>query len=208
MIAIAAFADVFAVLAKRLRADVDELDIRVYYDALCDLEPELLQAAADRLGSTVVDVDGKAWFPKAPEWRSTARQIEQEWLDLQRARLRGLPAPLCRGCYDTGFVRDEQTNTVTPCECRHLRREELLGRRPLPALPPPSDVQPLSRDDAATLRRELELRLRKPITIKPMPHATRARLDHNTRRANLREAIASIAAALTRKRPTKTGDEP
>jgi hypothetical protein len=56
---------------------------------------------------------------------------------LQQAAIRqrlkaGLP-PLCAGCEDTGWARLED-DRVKPCDCRRLRRLEILGRRPMPEL--------------------------------------------------------------------------
>lgn len=122
------FADIFALLAVQLRqTDADEVTIRAYFKALQDIEPELLAMAATRLADTA------EWFPKTSEWREAAARIERERTDELAARLRKLPKPLCSACDDTGWARVGEG--VSKCDCRTLRRLEVLGRRPMPALP-------------------------------------------------------------------------
>lgn len=129
------FADVFALLALQLQAThADEAMGRAYHAALQDIEPELVKMAADRLGRHALNAQGEAWFPKAPEWRAMARKVEQDRADLQRAILRNLPGRLCLACDDTGWSRNPETNRVSRCDCVDLRRLEVLGRRPMPAL--------------------------------------------------------------------------
>lgn len=124
------FAEIFALLAVQLRfADADEATIRGYFEALKDLEPELVAMAAKKFGASA------EWFPKASEWRESVHLIEHQRTEELRAHLRRLPAYLCTGCQDTGWAHDEATNSVSPCGCRRLRRLEVLGRRPWPALP-------------------------------------------------------------------------
>lgn len=131
------FEGVFSPLAIQLRAsDVDEATIRAYFRALEDVDLELLRLAATNLARTA------HFFPKSSEWRDAATQIEKSrQLELsERLRAwhrRGLE--LCYGCGDTGWVRDETTNAVRRCECQDMRRLEVLGRRPLPALPAARD---------------------------------------------------------------------
>jgi hypothetical protein len=137
---LAEFAPVFAVLAKQLRAtDADEMDIRAYYAALRDVPLELVQMAAHemgRSGGARVGED-RHWFPKASEWRERVARVERRRLEQQQHVLRqralaGL-SPLCSACEDTGWsARD---GGVVPCGCRKLRRLEVLGRQPMPALP-------------------------------------------------------------------------
>lgn len=133
------FSQVFALLAVQLRhTDVDAATIRAYYKILQDLEPEFVAIAADRFAhGAAIDEHGKAWFPKAPEWRAMVRLIDKERTEAYRALLRKLPTPLCQACEDTGW---RPVNTLigkrfTTCECRELRRLEVLGRRPKPQLP-------------------------------------------------------------------------
>lgn len=129
------FSPIFALLAVQLRAtDADEATIRGYYQALKDLEPEFVAEAAQRLARTV-DEDGKSWFPKAPEWRAAASKVEVDRQEQQRAYLRKLRTPLCLACGDTGWADVEDGPYVRKCSCRTLRRLEVLGRRPYPALP-------------------------------------------------------------------------
>lgn len=126
------FAPMFATLAIQLREkDADVATARGYFIALKDLEPEFVALAATRLATTA------EWFPKTPEWRAMARTIERERTDEVKARLRKLPTPLCLACDDTGFRPAEGlfTGRVIACECRELRRLEVLGRRPMPQLP-------------------------------------------------------------------------
>jgi hypothetical protein len=128
------FTDVFAPLAIQLRAtDADEATIRVYYAALKDLELEFVQMAATTLATKA------EWFPKTSEWREAAVIEEINRLGLQKARIMArqkacLP-PLCAACDDTGWRRSMIETAVVKCECRHMRRLEVLGRRPMPALP-------------------------------------------------------------------------
>jgi tRNA(Ile2) C34 agmatinyltransferase TiaS len=128
-----AFLQAFTRLAVALREkDPDVLMMRVYFDALQDIEIELLLLAAERLMTTA------EWFPKVSEWRAAARQGEAERVELQRILLRKRAAPLCPTCGDTGWA-DGAEGRVRPCPCRDERRLEVLGRRPWPALPPPTD---------------------------------------------------------------------
>jgi hypothetical protein len=101
--------------------------LRVFFEALQDLEIEFVVSAAERL------VRG-TWFPKVGEWRNAAITVADERRQAQRAFLRKLPAPLCDACADTGWVRDAR-NCVSRCVCSEQRRLEILGRRPWPALP-------------------------------------------------------------------------
>jgi hypothetical protein len=133
-----AFAAAFGGLCLALREkEPDAPQLRIYFEALKDLDVELVTAAAEHLVKH--GAGDRAWFPKAPEWRTVVETIERQRYDEQKARIRerlraGLP-PLCLACNDTGFARDEAKNRVTPCDCRKLRRLEVLGRRPMPALP-------------------------------------------------------------------------
>jgi thiamine pyrophosphate-dependent acetolactate synthase large subunit-like protein len=131
------FADMFALLAVQLRQiDADEAVIRSYYEALRELEPEFLKAAARRLSLQA------EWFPKTSEWRAAAEAIRRERIEAQRRHLRRASRPLCRVCDDTGWEsvdvveRGRSIRRVTPCACREQRRRELLGHAPPPALPP------------------------------------------------------------------------
>lgn len=134
------FSAIFVVLANQLQfADADEARIRAYYLALKDLEPEFVAMAAQRMGqhggSITTKVDQSPhWFPKTSEWRVEAAKVEHERTAALRAVLRKLLTPLCAACDDTGWDRT-QDDRVVPCECRKLRRLEVLGRRPFPALP-------------------------------------------------------------------------
>ena len=131
------FARMFSLLAVQLRyTDADEAMILGYYEALEDLEPEFVKAAADRLALQA------EWFPKTSEWRAAAGAIRRERIEAQRQHLRRASRPLCRVCDDTGWApvdmveHGRSIRRVTPCGCREQRRRELLGHAPLPALPP------------------------------------------------------------------------
>lgn len=134
------FSKIFSILAVQLRAtDSDAATIRAYFVALQDLEVEFVAMAAQRMGRDGGAQVRKAtespyWFPKAPEWRVEAAKVEHERLAELKARIRKLPQPLCMACDDSGWDRG-QDDRVVPCECRELRRLEVLGRRPMPALP-------------------------------------------------------------------------
>lgn len=151
-----AFVQAFTRLATALREPpADAAILRVYFDGLTVFEVELVVAAAERL------MTESTWFPKLSEWRAMAGKIEAERVEAQRAVLRNLPAPLCAICDDTGWapvgvgltvgskVRAGAVaaERVEPCACRHRRRSELLGRRPLP--PPPESMP--EGDGGATL---------------------------------------------------------
>lgn len=128
------FSPIFATLAMQLRAqDVTEITARGYFKALSDLEPEFVAMAATRLATSA------EWFPKTSEWLALARKIEREREDQLKALLRKLPEPLCVACEDTSWDRTKGV-VVVPCACRKLRRLEVLGRRPMPELPPASEV--------------------------------------------------------------------
>lgn len=123
------FADVFAMLAKQLRAtDADQADIECYFKALADLEIEFVQMAAERLSQTA------EWFPKTSEWRQAARLIEHQRVNLQRSLLQNRAERLCLACDDTGWAVNPRTNRAARCDCQELRRLEVLGRRPMPQL--------------------------------------------------------------------------
>lgn len=132
------FSQLFAVLAIQLgKSDADEATIRAYFKAMDDLDVELVALAADSMAKRggSVDAENPHWFPKASEWRARVEWVEQRRTDELRARLRKLPAPMCQSCADTGWRLDEADNRVYRCECLRLRRLEILGRRPMPALP-------------------------------------------------------------------------
>jgi hypothetical protein len=138
------FSGMFALLAVQLRAtDADEATMRGYYAALKDLEPEFLQMAAQRMSLSA------EWFPKSSEWRVMARTIEHERTADLKARLRKLPTPLCRACDDTGWTPTGEPPRYRVCECQSMRRLEILGRRPLPALP---DASPIVDEPQAIAR--------------------------------------------------------
>jgi hypothetical protein len=122
------FANIFAALAVQLRqTDADEATIRSYYEALKDVEPEFIAMAAQDLARTA------EWFPKTSEWREAAMRVEAARTGELRARLRKLHEPLCTACSDTGWEMVD--GRVKRCNCATLRRLEVLGRRPMPALP-------------------------------------------------------------------------
>lgn len=165
------FATAMAKLAVALRELApDVVQMRIYFEALQDLELEFVTEAAERL------MVNAAWFPKVSEWRAAAVHVERERLDAQRAFLRRLPAPLCAACTDTGWKPDG--DGVRQCECRQQRRLELLGRRPWPALPEGQAVSSAHDDGALTdadivaARARLE-QLGLKLGIRAMPDAGR-----------------------------------
>lgn len=124
-----AFAQAFNRLCVALREkEPDAVQMRVYFEGLKALELEFIVAAGDALAMSA------AWFPKLPEWRAAAAKVETDRVDQQRAILRKLKEPLCRQCDDHGWARNA-AGAVSPCACRHERRLEVLGRRPMPLLP-------------------------------------------------------------------------
>lgn len=128
-----AFAQAFSGLCFALREkEPDAVQMRTYFKALDDFDVELVAAAAERMAASA------EWFPKAPEWRACVVKIETERIALQRdvirkRRIAGEP-PLCAACDDTGFTENE-AHRFRRCDCRDMRRLEILGRRPMPALP-------------------------------------------------------------------------
>lgn len=138
------FAQMFALLAVQLRfSDADEATIRGYYEAVKDLEPEFVAMAAERMGKQggAFDGDNRHWFPKSSEWRTLAGTIEGERAELVAKHVREYhkvaKAPLCAVCDDSGWqaITDGSVSRWRHCECRRLRRLEVLGRRPMPLLP-------------------------------------------------------------------------
>jgi hypothetical protein len=123
------FAGVFAVLSVQLTFEADEPTIRGYYESMKDLELEFVRWAAEGFGRV-----GDGWFPKAPVWRTAALKVEADRTEELKALLRKRTKPLCLACGDTTWARDETTNAVKRCDCAKLRRLEILGRRPMPAL--------------------------------------------------------------------------
>lgn len=125
------FSQIYAVLALQLAApNPDNAAIRAYYRVLKDCEPALLQLAAEELSKTA------AWFPKSSEWLKATVAIKQARLSSQRETLRQLHRrglELCEHCSDTGWTRDASDH-VSQCACQELRRAEIVGVKPLPAL--------------------------------------------------------------------------
>lgn len=140
-----AFFGAFATLCKALREkDPDAPQVRIYFDALKDLDLELVQMAAVELAKAA------QWFPKTSEWREMARKVERQQLLEQNERLRKLHLAdqyLCTRCDDTGMARGDD-NRYGPCACRKLRRMEVLGLRPMPEPPaalPAGDPEQIER---------------------------------------------------------------
>lgn len=129
-----AFASAVARLALGLREkEPDAAQMRIYFDAMKDLDVEMVTAAAETL------MRSSEWFPKTSEWRAMAQKVEADrTLELEarlRKRMRAGEPPLCGECDDTGWYFKTATNRYARCACRDLRRLEILGRRPMPALP-------------------------------------------------------------------------
>lgn len=142
------FSKVFVLLAVQLRfTDADEATIRGYFKALSDVEPELIALAAERFArGAALNEQGEAWFPKAPEWRAMAMKVQRDrGLELDAIIRKRLQAGqvLCNDCEDTGWRLVGAR--YRGCPCREMRRLEILGRRPMPALPsePASDATQL-----------------------------------------------------------------
>src|SRR5262249_18058335 len=148
------------------------------------------------------------WFPKTSEWRVMAGRIEAERIDQQRATLRKLPTPLCARCDDSGWVAEPAARAtrllVRPdaagkpsivavendaprrrCACQTLRRQEVLGVRPMPALPPAPGVDadgPLTVGQSATAIAALKRR-GLALVLRAMPKASavmNADVDHES----------------------------
>lgn len=130
-----AFAQAMSRLCVALREkEPDVAQYRVYYETLAEHEIEFVVEAARQLQHRA------QWFPKASEWSELARQIETATLEKQRDLLRKADAPLCAECDDTWWKPLQVVENglpvrrVTRCECQAQRRQELLGRAPLPQL--------------------------------------------------------------------------
>jgi len=135
---LAQFTEIFVLLAVQLRfTDADEATIRGYFKALSDVEPELIAMAAQRFAhGASINADGQAWFPKAPEWRAMTVKVEKDRGDELAGIIRKrhlVNEVLCRACEDTGWAL--AGDRYRPCMCRDVRKLEILGRRPMPALP-------------------------------------------------------------------------
>lgn len=128
------FADVFAPLAIQLRhPDADIVTISTYYEALKDLDVEFVQMAAVNLAKR------SQWFPKTSEWRYEAERIEVERAMELRDRLRKLPEPQCVICRDTQMAQ-QADGRYGRCVCVAYKRDQILGKAPMPALPEASNA--------------------------------------------------------------------
>lgn len=128
-----AFAKAMATLALALREkEPDAAQMRVYFKALSALEIEFIVAAADTLASS------SQWFPKTSEWHTAAQRIERDrvaQLAVVLLKRRKNGQPLCNDCEDTCWRQNPATQRYERCSCADMRRLEVLGRRPMPALP-------------------------------------------------------------------------
>ena len=97
-----AFLQALARLAVALREpEPDVVQLRVFFEAMKDLDVELIAMAATQLAKE------SAWFPKTSEWRAMAAKIERKRTEELRALQRKLPEPLCLACEDTGWTRSD-----------------------------------------------------------------------------------------------------
>lgn len=148
------FVEIFALLAVQLQfSGADEATTKGYFKALSDLELELVAFAAQRFARGQLNAQGEAWFPKAPEWRAMAGKVEQDRTYqlsevIRKRRITGAD-PLCGECQDTTWVFMQAANRYRRCACRELRRLEILGRRPLPALPEAEAVSDPTQESRA-----------------------------------------------------------
>jgi hypothetical protein len=123
-------------LAVALREkELDLVQMQIYFEALSDLDVELVIAASRTLEQRAT------WFPKTSEWRDAVEGIRRERIQAQRDWLRKAPRPLCPTCDDTSWEvltlveKGVPVRRVRPCACREQRRQELLGNIAVPALP-------------------------------------------------------------------------
>ena len=125
------FSAIYSVLGLQLQAaDPSIVAVRAYYRVLQNIEPALLQLAAEQLAAT------SRWFPKSSEWLKTALAIKQARLSSQRDMIQQLHRrgiELCERCRDTGWVSDA-ADRVSRCPCQELRHAEIVGAKPLPGL--------------------------------------------------------------------------
>jgi hypothetical protein len=134
-----AFAQAFARLAVAFPEKVDAVDVTVYLNGLIQHEIEFVIAAAELL------IRG-SWFPKVGIWHQQAAKVELERIAEQRALLARRDSPQCEKCSDTSWALVD--GRVHPCECRQIRRLEVLGRRP--ALPDQRQVPDATTPDRTT----------------------------------------------------------
>jgi hypothetical protein len=162
-----AFAQVLAHLHVALGGSVPDVVLaHVYFRALMDREIEFIVMAAEQL------MLNAKWFPKTSEWRAAAVKVEADRLEAQRKLLRESPTRLCVECEDSGWAADI-SGRVHRCACQRLRRLELLGRRPWPALPAVASDKSddVSHAEAAEMKVQIELRTGRIITPRSMPKA-------------------------------------
>lgn len=144
-----AFLQAFNRLAVALKEAQDEtgVTLRVYFDALADLEIEFVVAAVPVLLR-------EAWFPKTGEWWRTAHTIRLERVRAQRERMLQSPTPWCDACGDSGWKpvrlvrRGQPISGVERCACVAQRYQELLGHAEMPALSPGPVEPPTARQIA------------------------------------------------------------
>lgn len=125
------FSALYSVLGLQLQsADPSIVAVRAYYRVLQNIDPALLQLAAEQLAATA------RWFPKSSEWLKAAVAIRQARLLSQQEMIRQLHRrgiELCERCRDTGWISDA-ADRVSPCPCQDMRRAEIVGAKPLPIL--------------------------------------------------------------------------
>lgn len=134
------FAQSMAALCVAFGKESDAALFKVYAKALKDLEIEFLERAAMKIAQE------SKFFPKPSEWREAAEWIRKARLDDQKLRMRmrvraGLP-PLCSACNDVRWVAcGDPHRRFRACDCVKLRWLEVLGRMPMPALPPGPEME-------------------------------------------------------------------
>jgi len=165
-----AFARTMARLAVALREPAPDVAmLQVYFVALKDREIEFLVMAAEQL-----TIDAK-WFPKTSEWHAAALKVEADRRRALDELQRKSVVRLCEACEDTGW-RQTDDGRARRCECRHLRRDELLGRRPWPALPArivPDD--PITDGDVTSIAETIQARTGVKLTPRAIPSTWRTR---------------------------------
>lgn len=108
------FLPVFNRLCVALREPVDDSGVTqsVYYEALQDLEGELLQAGAAKL----MTEPGRRFFPTSAEWRTASNHAARD-----RSRALALPGRTepwrheCASCHDTGWIQHLECDGGSIC---------------------------------------------------------------------------------------------
>lgn len=97
-----AFAEVMGVLARQLRAELDESTVRDYYTALSRYPLDALRTAQEAFSRE----PGRKWMPTTGEWSEKASWCQMEAIRKAMPPARETPwRDECAECGDTGWIR-------------------------------------------------------------------------------------------------------